>query len=132
MTTFTNELNHQNINSIRDQIRYKNNYCKPFYATEDNASACLTDQDTFPYPRYFRGEYDHEEPVVFEREAGWRPRQDRCYKLQCPGNRDFYPNNCFEGACSLVQPCYPEVLRTYEHQELLNQILNTNCITQYR
>lgn len=129
---FTEKINRQNIQSVREQIAMKNNYCNPFYATMDNAMSNLTDQDVFPYSRYFRGEYDKDYPIVFEREAGWRPRKDRCYKLECPGGRDFYPNHCFETACSIVQPCYPEVLRTYEHQELLNQILNQNCITQYR
>lgn len=95
-----------NINAVRYQIAQKLDYNKPFYATREDTASVITDQDTFPYPRYFRGEYNNNAPVVMEREAGYRPRQDRCYRIT-PQTRKIPTNYCWEYACSTVTPCVP-------------------------
>jgi hypothetical protein len=128
-------INNRNIQNVREQIAKKLNY-SPYIATIENASDVLTDYDTFPYNRYFRGVYDSFLPVVAEREAGWRPRNDSCYKLNespyCHLNHVPYPNHCFESACSTVYPCYPEYLQKDADKNALNVILNKSCILQYR
>lgn len=129
---FTPIINDININNIRQQIAIKKGY-QPYLATENQASQVITDYDTFPYPRWFRGVPESYRPIVAEREAGWRPRYDNCYKVIEPkDNVNVYPNHCYETACSTVYPCYPEYLTKYADREALNVMLNNTCISQYR
>lgn len=122
---------------VRDQIAQK--ICsKPFYS---NLSApqylynTITDMDHFPYTRYFRGVYHNDQPRVAEREAGWRPTVDCCYKKAVPcfgeiTSRDYakgYPRNCFEAPCSTVYPCYP---KENHDKEALDVMLNRVCINR--
>ena len=74
----TLEINKSNINSIREQIKRKKGD-KPYFATQKEAMSVTTDYDVFPYPRYFRGVATSSEPIVAEREAGYRDRHDNCY-----------------------------------------------------
>jgi hypothetical protein len=93
-----------NVNIIRDQIEAKVGK-QPFFASQNAASLTVTDMDTFPYPRFYRGIYQLEEPVVMEREAGWRPRHDACYtpvKAKCT---EKGPEYCWQVPCSTVFPC---------------------------
>jgi hypothetical protein len=103
-----NHINRDNVDAIKNQIAYKLNYSTPFYATIQNATATITDQDQFPYQRYFRGVYNDTTPTVMEREAGWRPRYDDCYK-QIVTPTYYRPNFCWEGPCSTIYPCNPEM-----------------------
>ena len=96
-----------NVDFIRQQIneKIKCNNSVPFSAATKNVSKTVTDFDTFPYPRFFRGEYDNSKPIVMEREAGWRERHDSCYN--CP-ERQFKidrPQYCWQVPCSTTFPC---------------------------
>ena len=125
--------NLNNVNNVREQIAM-NNLNTPFHATVNYAKATLTDYDTFPYPRWFRGVPQSSKPIIAEREAGWRTRHDNCYKvLNAESDNEWkYPDHCFEGPCSLVVPCYPAYLQKLSDKEALNVILNKACIVQYR
>ena len=129
----TENINQRNIAHIRDQINQKKGD-QPYWATYGQSSAVITDQDTFPYPRWYRGVPESSAPVVAEREAGWRFRHDSCYRTQPPPGaiKSDYPNHCFEMPCSTVYPCYPEYLRKFADREALHVILNKACLTQYR
>jgi hypothetical protein len=94
-----------NINSVRYQIGQKINYNTPYYATLESARAVVTDFDNFPYKRFFRGVYYEDTPVVMEREAGFRPRNDSCYQRLSIPQRNA-PNYCWEMPCSTVRPCH--------------------------
>lgn len=127
-------LNNNNINNIRRQIELKKG-SDPYHTTVAQAPQVLTDYDTFPYPRYFRGVPESDVPIVAEREAGWRPRHDNCYKVTEPVGLPAYPeypNNCFQSACSTVFPCYPEYASRYTDLEAMHLVLNNKCIVQYR
>ena len=43
-----------NVNFVRDQIEAKVG-SKPFYASQNAVNLNVTDIDTFPYPRFYRG-----------------------------------------------------------------------------
>ena len=79
-----NEINVDEINvdlnykNIEDQIIRKKSFY-PYYATTKESRSVITDYDVFPYPRYFRGIAQSNQPIVAEREAGWRPRHDNAY-----------------------------------------------------
>jgi hypothetical protein len=117
---YTPMINDVNIRNVREQIARKKGY-NPYYATTNQSTQVLTDYDTFPYPRYFRGVPTSSAPIVAEREAGWRPRHDNCYKVLEPMMKERnYPNHCFSAACSTVFPCY------------LENNINKDCIHLYR
>jgi hypothetical protein len=126
-------INQNNVESVRFMINKKKS-SNPYYATVGEAGSVLTDYDHFPYTRNWRGVYDSPVPVVNEREAGWRSRNDSCYDVNIPVSKlqSLYPNHCFEVPCSTVFPCYPEYLAKYSDRAALNVMLNKACIVQYR
>ena len=129
----TQQINLRNVENIRYQISKKTESF-PYYATLETATSVLTDKDTFPYQRAWRGEPHSTHPIVAEREAGWRPRHDKCYKVQ-PSVNDMissYPDHCFEAPCSTVFPCYPKYLEKHSDKEAMALLLNKACTVQYR
>ncbi len=131
MDNLTPVINKSNVQSVRQQIEQKLAY-QPYYATVKDATSILTDMDHFPYTRYFRGVYNSPQPVVFEREAGWRPTHNNCYNVNVNLADNPYPDHCFEAACSTVYPCYPDFLRKFSDREAMNVMVNNRCIVQYR
>ena len=118
-----------NVKFVRQQIQRKLNYNLPYYASGVLVNNAITDLDHFPYTRYYRGVYYEDKPVVFEREAGFRNRHDLAYtpyKFTLPTPP---PSNCWESACSIVYPCYPQYLRKYADKEELEIMLNRKCVT---
>jgi len=125
---YTDQTNCRNVDAVRKQIARKLDYSLPFLPTAQMAARTVNDMDDFPYNRFFRGVYYKQHPVVFEREAGWRPREDKCYQPVCFEQPGYYPNHCFEGPCSVVFPCYPGFLRKYADKEELEVMLNRTCV----
>jgi hypothetical protein len=105
----TSLFNQNNIENVRMMIAQKKSNT-PFHATQAHAGSIITDYDHFPYTRNFRGVYDSSDPVVNEREAGWRARHDSCYKVEIPKHDNIpYSNLCFSNDCSVVKPCHQHV-----------------------
>jgi hypothetical protein len=129
--SLTEKVNDSNVASVRKQISMKNGY-EPYYGTINGAESVITDMDHFPYTRFFRGVPSSSDPVVLEREAGWRPQRDSCYSVNKCNQESPYPNHCFEAACSTVYPCYPQYLQKFSDRDALNVQLNRACIVQYR
>jgi hypothetical protein len=125
-------INNTNVDNVRRMIARKEGICVPFYATTCDTASIITDFDTFPYPRFFRGKFDSDKPIVLERESGFRNRRDNCYRtVQCKGDdlRE-YPNHCFEVACSTVFPCDP---KDTVHSPLIYQLTPYDtCLNLYR
>lgn len=123
-------LTFNNVRNVRDQMYYKLDYNEPFYATPEMVLKTIEDQDHFPYTRYFRGIYNKDTPTVYEREAGWRPRYDGCYRKQNFLEPVDEPNHCFEAPCSVVYPCFPAYIRSYKDKEELDVFLNRVCVNK--
>ena len=123
-------INNKNISNIQHQIEKKKHY-KPYHATIEETTSVLTDFDTFPYPRWYRGISTSYKPIVIEREAGWRQRHDNCYKLSnftCkPASK---PKHCFSSACSVVFPCFSEDINKYG--EFFDVSLKEKSVLEYR
>ncbi len=94
----------QNEYWIQQQIALKTDYNKPFYATARDIRLSPTDMDHFPYKRFFRGVYDISNPIVMEREAGFRPRRDAAYKFTAHPNVQPV-SYCWQFPCSSIKPC---------------------------
>lgn len=123
-----NEINVDNIIQLKKHKMGDN----PYYATVATATSVLTDYDSFPYKRWFRGEYQSSEPIVAEREAGWRIRQDDCYKHDFVSFTHPYPRHCFETSCSTVYPCMTSYDTDFANSDKRKNILNKECVIQYR
>jgi len=117
----------RNISFIRKQINQKNQSI-PYYAFQDTVTNITEDLDHFPYTRFYRGKAKSSTPTVFEREAGYRQQREKCYKPLIEVNPIPKPTHCFEGACSVVYPCYPQYLRKYADKDELEIMLNKVCI----
>ena len=125
-------INSRNIENIRNQINQKKGFM-PYFADINTGSSVLTDYDNFPYNRWWRGIPESDQPVVAEREAGWRPLNNQCYYTKKDNKKEKFKNMyCFESACSTVYPCHPEYLAKHSDKELLDFMLNNNCIVEYR
>lgn len=130
---FTYNTNIENVKNIREQIERKKQ-SEPYYSTVKQAKEVLTDYDTLPYPRWFRGVPTSSIPIVAEREAGWRPRHDDCYNavVPCEDTDLPEPNICFEPACSTVYPCIPKFSQRNIEDRERAIVHNRSCIVQYR
>lgn len=126
-----NKINKTNVSNVRSQILQKKSY-KPYFSDKNTVSLVLTDYDNFPYKRYFRGIPSSVNPIVAEREAGWRIRNDNCYDEKEPQEVPGPINYCFEAPCSTVYPCNPDYLSKYSDRDALNVMLNNACIVAYR
>jgi len=109
----TPEYNMQNIEYIRQMIAKKNS-SNPYTATETSVSHIITDMDNFPYNRYYRGVATASDPIIYDREAGWRIRNDNCYKLILPMQPVNQPQHCFQNACTTIIPCHCDINSQYE------------------
>jgi hypothetical protein len=101
----SDEINELNQLNVRNMINKKNTNCV-FYGTTCDAESITTDYDHFPYTRWFRGKYNSEDPIIAEREAGFRRRNDACYKLvKCKAELDQKPRICFQYPAGTNFPC---------------------------
>lgn len=123
---------------IREQIALKNSSV-PYQATSCMSKQVITDHDSFPYQRWYRGDPRSTKPIIADRQAGWRERHDRCYQFNPPKGayttvkgEANYPNHCWQGASNVITPCHPEYLAKYADKALLDSLLNKACIVQYR
>jgi hypothetical protein len=131
MDNLTPKINEHSIESIRSEIAKKIGP-NPYFANRQTVDNTITDMDHHPYTRWFRGVYYSSNPIIMEREAGFRPIQDTCYSLVAPPLDNPQPDHCFEIPCTTTLPCYPKYLAKYADKERLDVMINQACIPQYR
>lgn len=103
---------------------------QPYIATNHTVYNVITDFDHFPYSRWYRGRYQNTNPVVIEREAGFRQRQDWCYQPVARVENEPTPtplNHCIQNPVSTVYPCVP----TDEQDERIKHFQEI-CTIKYR
>jgi len=124
-------VNIENVNNIREQIQNKLK-STPYFADIDTGAIVLTDYDSFPYKRWWRGIPQYHKPIVAEREAGWRPINNSCYKPEKNTSiKKNFGDYCFQSACSTVFPCNKNNIVNHS-QNFLDVELNKNCVVEYR
>lgn len=99
----SDEVSLSNRALVQEQIQFKISH-EPFFPSPAYINSIITDQDHFPYKRYYRGVHHSDIPHVFDREAGFRPIENDKYKylsLEKPCN----PRLCFNTSCNIVRPC---------------------------
>ena len=65
----------------------------PYYSTIEDARQTKTDYDHFPYTRWYRGNPALSVPVVAERQAGWRIKNNKCYEQNQTDSSVLYSDN---------------------------------------
>ena len=92
-----------------------------------------SDVDSFPYKRFYRGDYKSTRPVILDREAGWTVRCDKNYKPIRPEEETIlYPNHCFQGPVTTVYPCMAEYQRKYSDKKEMDVQLFRTRVNEYR
>lgn len=129
-------ITYDNIDRVRSQIALKQDSSVPIFGLSTfkgcfspvrEVENTLTDFDHFPYSRYFRGVYSDNCPRIIEREAGWRPRDDKAYKKEFEYRRSDYPKSCFE--TSLIFPrCIISNIAGEEQEDYRALFLNRVCV----
>ena len=114
--------NNLNVDFVRQQILHKNSNT-PYFALDSTVTNVVTDMDHFPYSRWYRGVYDFSEPIVAEREAGFRKLENDAYKPRIPIKPEKNRPLCFQAPCSTVYPCFADDKNSKKH------CMNDNCIT---
>jgi len=118
-----------NKNIVNRIVAYKNGSI-PYYSSGPSADV---DNDVFPYTRFYRGQYTSDVPIIIDREAGWKPVKNSCYKDPViKPEADLYPNHCFQAAPSTTYPCYPEYLRKYSDKSAMDLQLFRKSVNEYR
>jgi hypothetical protein len=125
------EMTEKSIDTVRRKILQKTSPY-PSFSTNRTVINVVTDQDHHPYTRWFRGVSYFPDPIIAEREAGWRPLRDSCYDLIIPSKPEEEQALCFEAPCTTTFPCIPEVSQKYADRKALDTAINKQCIVQYR
>lgn len=91
-----------------------------------------SDVDSFPYRRFYRGDYKSTKPVILDREAGWVQRCDKNYIPIKQTEETYYPNHCFQGPVTTVYPCMVEYQRKYSDKKEMDMQLFRTRVNEYR
>lgn len=126
----TNRITSTNIDVVRNEIQKKISP-HPYFANGKIVSNVITDMDHHPYTRWYRGVYYYPDPIVMEREAGYRNIRNDCYTVQTPKIKDPVPKHCWQPPVSTVFPCIPESA-DYDNAERVYKTVNHNCNVQFR
>lgn len=129
--SLTQKTNQNNIEHIRAQIAKKNS-ANPYLANNKTVTRELTDMDHHPYTRWFRGVYYYPDPIVMEREAGWRPENNGCYDMVIPVFPEKHPAHCYIVPCSTVFPCFQKYDHRFKEMSDRDVFIDSQCIVQYR
>jgi len=115
---------------VEHQMAQKAGYL-PYYQNQA-VGRVMTDMDHFPYTRYFRGIYYLDEPVVMDREAGYREMESYKYFRDPPDEPCPYPTHCFQVPCSTILPCRPRY--QYDNADInsLSILQKKGCIVNTR
>ena len=110
----SDSINSRNFALVQEQIALKTSHV-PFLPSVEWVEHTLTDQDHYPYTRFYRGVASSVNPIVFEREAGYHPIDNEPYKYTSKG-KPCKTNLCFQAPCNMVRRCKCH----HETGELLN------------
>ena len=101
MSNLTPFINRVNCELVHDMIEEKKRNL-PFTVSNNIVSYIQTDMDNYPYNRFYRGVPYFYNPVIFEREAGFREVHNECYRpLPCP-YPSLTPDVKFTSSCTAV------------------------------
>jgi len=124
----TNKAQNVTRSNLRRQIGMVTRSLQPYFANSSTVLKSFTDQDHWPYTRYYRGDVGSQHPTIYDRAAGFSPVQNACYYSEgiiTPSGKNAdgsagdyhrvpadtvigqstYPTGCFQPACTTIFPC---------------------------
>lgn len=93
---------HQNNINLQTQIELKQNIAKPFFATQNTIGSVISEYNVFPFNRWYKGNAYSTEPIVDDRNAGWRVAKHP--KMESPNVYPFTQKTTFEPPCTTQFP----------------------------
>ncbi len=114
--------------NLRQLVQFKQGD-KPYMSS---GPTLVVDNDSVPYTRFYRGRFDSDIPIIFPRDAGWKPRCDQNYVPIRQPAEIFYPNHCFQTAATTTYPCMPEYQRKYSDKKEMDIQLFRTRTNEYR
>lgn len=99
---------------IQLQIRRLQNLNVPYYPTTSTVKSTPTQVNHFPYTRFFRGDYRQPYVQFFDREAGWTPQDNACYKNIYRETKSLPPDYCYQAPASVIYPCHRDNLEQHK------------------
>ena len=106
-------INKQNVETVQDLIKQKNNGL-PFTVSNQATADIKTDIDSWPYNRYYRGIPSFSNPVIMEREAGFRQLDNNCYKPITVLKPRIEPDITFTPPCTTILPSHKDIYSQFE------------------
>ena len=100
-------LNKNNVEYVKSLVALKSG-SNPTIVPMSSAMNVITDMDVHPYPRYFRGVAGHDTPVIMELEAGFRTRNDNCYKPIYKPKKEEPIGTIWQPTCTCITPANPD------------------------
>jgi len=116
-----------NKNNIEMEIIKKNNW-KPYFSTVKNVKQVTTEYNEFPYSYWFRGIANYDEPIVADREAGWREIDKEYYTIYNETESDKTPKHCFQGPCTTITRCNPDLSTKYIDRKKSDMGIYNSCV----
>lgn len=121
MDSLTPTMNQQNVEYVRTLIDRATGD-QPYFANSSDVMQVTTDMDHHPYTRWYRGVYYFPEPIIMEREAGYREPHNNCYTPSPIYEPDDVIDVCFEPACSTIFPCHTTNKRAISEKQNTNNV----------
>jgi hypothetical protein len=90
---------------IQQQIQNKIHSDNAYYCPSEIFREIQTDINEFPYRRYFRGEIDASNPIVWDREPGYQRILTSPQFNARPTETSSLTDLCFQIPCSTILPC---------------------------
>lgn len=79
---YSNRYNQDSSCTLKQMMAQKNSY-EPYFVRGKDIKMMITDMDSFPYRRFFRGIYNDPEPMIHSRYAGYRPYLEYGCDIHC-------------------------------------------------
>lgn len=94
------------MNTIQKQIQESIQSSSGYFPPSEEIYKVQTDINVWPYNRYFRGSPSSDEPIIWEREAGYQEiLPQKPIQSILTFQKEPYPTTCFQIPCSTTLPC---------------------------
>lgn len=91
---------------IKKQIEESVNASSGYFPQPEDIYKVQTDIDNWPYNRFFRGSPSSDEPIIWEREAGFQEiKPQKPIQSIFSFQKEQISSPCFQIPCSTTLPC---------------------------
>lgn len=100
------------MNIIQKQIQDSLQSSSAYFPPPQEIFNVQTDINIWPYNRHFRGSPSSQEPIIWEREAGFQEiLPQKSIQTLLSFQKDPHPSTCFQIPCSTTLPCQSNLFK---------------------